>query len=99
MAKSTFPAVLQGIKLELKSPGESPLIAQPPNDKHLGNASMFHYTWGVIVEDSSKNKRWGFDKREYIASDLEHKVAFLSDLPLQLYCMYRLEYCQAQWPS
>lgn len=63
----------QGIQLELKPPGESPLIAQPPHDRSPGNASMLHYTWGILVEEGG-NKVWTFDKREYVAAEYEKQV-------------------------
>ena len=32
------------VKMITEDPPRSPLIAQPPSDRTIGNASMFHYT-------------------------------------------------------
>ena len=32
------------VKMITEDPPRSPLIAQPPSDHTIGNASMFHYT-------------------------------------------------------
>ena len=32
------------VKMITEDPPRSPLISQPPSDRTLGNASMFHYT-------------------------------------------------------
>ena len=39
-------------KLNIKNlpPPSSPLISQPPHDRAIGNASMYHYTWGSIYK-------------------------------------------------
>lgn len=64
----------QGINLELKRPPESPLIAQPPHDRSLGQASMLHYTWAILVHNAQGEKVWSFEKRDYIAADFEKQV-------------------------
>ncbi len=35
-----------------QGPPVTPLISQPPHDRALGNASMYHYTWGSIYKVS-----------------------------------------------
>lgn len=56
---------LQGVKLNLVAPPLNRLITQPPADADLGQAAMFHYTWGSIFQNSSGDKIWEFDKREF----------------------------------
>ena len=56
---------LQGIKVNLAQPPLNPLITQPPADATLGQASMFHYTWGSVFQNSSGDKVWEFDKRVF----------------------------------
>ncbi|KAG2487203.1 hypothetical protein HYH03_014177 [Edaphochlamys debaryana] len=57
-------------KLNIRNepPPQSPLISQPPHDRVIGNASMFHYTWGTLYKHDLKEKEfWIFDKRAYTA--------------------------------
>ena len=65
---------LQGVKLDLVKPPDSPLMAQPPADHTQGNAALMHYTWGTLVEEMDGTKVWIFDKREYTAPEIERKV-------------------------
>ena len=75
-------SLMQGIKLELKRPPDSPLIAQPPADHVQGHAAMLHYTWGTLIE-KDKEKVWIFDKRDYTAPEIERVV---SNSPLSQGC-------------
>jgi len=62
---------IKGIKMKTEDPPTSPLIAQPPADRTIGNAAMFHYTWGAIYNDSTHQVfRW--DKRDY--TDIKHAL-------------------------
>jgi hypothetical protein len=65
---------LAGIKLDLQLPPENLLIVQPPADKHLGTAAMFHYTWGAIFKDANGKELWQFDKRTYTDASIQTKV-------------------------
>ena len=56
---------LQGITVNLAKPPLNPLITQPPADATLGQAAMFHYTWGSVFQNASGDKFWEFDKRVY----------------------------------
>lgn len=56
---------LQGITVDLAKPPLNPLITQPPADANLGEAAMFHYTWGSVFQNSSGDKVWEFDKRVF----------------------------------
>ena len=68
---------LQKLPVELIPPPDSPLMSQPPHDVVQGNAALFHYTWGTLVEDKiTRNKVWIFDKREYTDHDLALQVSF-----------------------
>ena len=64
---------MQGVKFKLELPPACTLIVQPPADTIIGDAAMFHYTWGSIW---SKNgtKIWSFDKRFYTDANLELQV-------------------------
>lgn len=64
---------MQGVKFELKLPPVCKLIVQPPADMVVGDAAMFHYTWGSIWSVNG-TKVWSFDKRFYTDADLELKV-------------------------
>ncbi|KAJ9529887.1 hypothetical protein QJQ45_022308 [Haematococcus lacustris] len=54
------------VKMLTQEPYESVLLVQPPHEDHLGNASMCHYTWGAIYNDSSSTV-WRWEKRDYTA--------------------------------
>ncbi|KXZ54330.1 hypothetical protein GPECTOR_5g413 [Gonium pectorale] len=59
-------------KLNIRNqpPPSSPLISQPPHDRSIGNASMYHYTWGTLYKKRGQEKEkefWIFDKRTYTA--------------------------------
>lgn len=64
-------AALQGVKFDLHLPPASKLISQPPADSHLGEAAMFHYTWGTVWSDETGKEVWKFDKRFYTDANLE----------------------------
>ena len=51
-------------KLNILNQGQpaAPLISQPPHDRVLGNASMYHYTWGTLYKASAvllQELAWG----------------------------------------
>jgi hypothetical protein len=52
------------VKILTEDPPKSPLIAQPPADHSIGNAAMFHYTWGAIYNDSTHTV-WRWEKRDF----------------------------------
>ena len=61
-----------GIKVELKPPGQSLLIAQLPMDKGLGQAHAFHYTQCTIyktADGDNADNVWGYDKRFYVKEE------------------------------
>lgn len=59
-------AAIEGIEHVVQDPGETMMIAQPPADTAMGEASMFHYTWGAEYLDRNKQKVWSWDKRPYV---------------------------------
>jgi hypothetical protein len=65
---------LKRIKPEIVPCPRCTLIAQPPADRALGGAAMFHYTWGTVFKDSFGRKIWEFDKRTYTAEEIQRKV-------------------------
>ena len=65
---------LQDIKVDLAKPPSNKLIAQPPADASLGQAAMFHYTWGTVFQNSSGAKVWEFDKRKYTDASIVTQV-------------------------
>ncbi|KAG2437347.1 hypothetical protein HXX76_006002 [Chlamydomonas incerta] len=67
-------------KLNIKNtpPPFSPLISQPPHDRAIGNASMYHYTWGSIYKRPGVEKEiWMFDKRTYTAYEHQLKLPLI----------------------
>jgi hypothetical protein len=70
---------VQRVVLDLKLPPLSPLMAQPPADHQIGNASLLHYTWGSIFKDTLNNDTqvWAFDKRFYTDKKYALKVCCL----------------------
>lgn len=64
----------QGVKFDLTLPPAQKLITQPPADTVLGDAAMFHYTWGTIWKDAAGQVIWKWDKREYTDAKLELEV-------------------------
>lgn len=71
----SIATALVGLKPDMLPCPECPLIAQPPADKSLGAAAMFHYTWGTQFKDSFGRKIWEFDKRTYTAEEIQRKVS------------------------
>lgn len=67
---------LQDIHLDLAQPPLNRLITQPPADANLGQASMFHYTWGSVFHNSSGDKIWEFDKRAFTDASIVSTVSF-----------------------
>ncbi|GFR47682.1 hypothetical protein Agub_g9430 [Astrephomene gubernaculifera] len=64
-------------KLNIRNQGPpvTPLISQPPHDRALGNASMYHYTWGTLYKRPGVEKEfWIFDKRSYTAYEHQLKL-------------------------
>lgn len=57
----------------LQEPGVTQLLAQPPHDTKVGNASLCHYTWGAIYNDTT-GEVWRWEKRDYTAPQLALKV-------------------------
>lgn len=57
-------------------PPNSMLIIQPPFDTVMGNASIFHYTWGPYYYDTTQNKTliYKWEKREMSSIDVVLKV-------------------------
>jgi len=67
---------------------ESLLISQPPHDQRIGNAAMFHYTWGVIYchqkeynaamregkDPATASGIWRWDKRDFTPAEVALKV-------------------------
>jgi hypothetical protein len=73
-------AALNGVKFDLKLPPSQKLIVQPPADRKIGDAAMFHYTWGTVI--SKDNQRiWEFDKRTYTDANLPLKVPAIRPPP------------------
>lgn len=64
------------ITMEVAEAPASTLIAQPPADKILGNASMLHYTWGIEYYERG-NKIWTWDKRLYTSVEVSLKVPLI----------------------
>jgi hypothetical protein len=57
-------AAQTGLRLDLTPPPSNLLIAQPPLDEDIGDASAYHYSWGVrVVEGGSGKVVWAWDKR------------------------------------
>jgi len=61
----SLAAAMLDIPHETQEPKKTLLIAQPPADDDLGNAALYHYTWGAQFKDSSGKVVWEFDKRPY----------------------------------
>ena len=55
---------------------ETTLISQPPHDLFPYNATMYHYTWGIIVKDKAGIEVWKFDKRFYTGMREEARLYF-----------------------
>lgn len=65
-----------------QGPPVTPLISQPPHDRALGNASMYHYTWGSIYKKPGVEKEvWMFDKRTYVAYEDQLKLPLIPEPP------------------
>uniref|UniRef100_A0A7S0X0W7 Hydroxyproline O-arabinosyltransferase-like domain-containing protein n=1 Tax=Chlamydomonas leiostraca TaxID=1034604 RepID=A0A7S0X0W7_9CHLO len=68
------------IKMLTEEPYISRLIVQPPHEDHLGAASMCHYTWGAIYNDT-KGEVWRWEKRDYTSPENALKVPHLKMPP------------------
>jgi hypothetical protein len=78
----SLACALQGVKLDLQLPPKNKLMVQPPADHTLGSASMMHYTWGSILNDTKTNKEvWRFEKREYTLPEHELRPPRLPEPP------------------
>ena len=52
------------LRLDLAPPPANLLIAQPPLDEDIGEASAYHYSWGVkVVDGATGGVVWAWDKR------------------------------------
>lgn len=74
-------ALVAGVKHEVASSPQSPLMAQPPADDALGEAFILHYTWGPEIYDGDDNKLWMFDKRQYGGGQYQRGPYKLTRLP------------------
>ena len=78
-------AALNGVEFDLTLPPGQKLIVQPPADRKIGDAAMFHYTWGSLIHEadggSALKKVWEFDKRAYTDAALPLKVPMLKPPP------------------
>eukprot|EP00873_Tetraselmis_striata_P027120 jgi/Tetstr1/447384/TSEL_034820.t2 len=75
-------AALQGVKFDLELPPKQKLIVQPPADRVIGEAALFHYTWGTVIKDQvSGRKLWEFDKRTYTDAKLPLQVPTIPKPP------------------
>ncbi|CAD7702597.1 unnamed protein product [Ostreobium quekettii] len=77
----SIACALNDVHLDLRPVPSNPLIVQPPADSTLGEAAMYHYTWGSAFLDGAGNKVYEFDKRQYTAADLQFKVPILATPP------------------
>jgi hypothetical protein len=59
----SIAVAVRKVKLANQAPPKTPLMVQPPHDLELGNASIYHYTWGSTYKDGDK-ELWKWDKRE-----------------------------------
>ena len=87
---------LQEIKVDLAKPPSNKLIAQPPADARIGQAAMFHYTWGTVFQNSSGAKVWEFDKRTYTDASIVTQVCIGVNVQLQ---WSRITACVLEWGS
>lgn len=78
---------LQGVKVDLALPPSSLLISQPPADPSLGQAAMFHYTWGTVFNNATGGKVWEFDKRVFTDASIVSQVRVLLLLPVLLHTL------------
>lgn len=75
-------AALQGVKFNLELPPRQKLIVQPPADREIGAAAMFHYTWGTVIKDKATDRKlWEFDKRTYTDAKLPLQVPLIPSPP------------------
>uniref|UniRef100_A0A061QV19 Hydroxyproline O-arabinosyltransferase-like domain-containing protein n=1 Tax=Tetraselmis sp. GSL018 TaxID=582737 RepID=A0A061QV19_9CHLO len=77
-------AALNNVKFDLHLPPKQKLIVQPPADREIGDAAMFHYTWGTVINDvqgGDKVKLWEFDKRTYTDAVHALKVPLIPEPP------------------
>ncbi|GMH39670.1 hypothetical protein BSKO_07568 [Bryopsis sp. KO-2023] len=77
----SIAAALQNVPFDLPVPGENQLIVQPPEDKRIGNAAMYHYTWGLFFLEKNGTKVFTFEKRFYIKQEDVYKVPHMSIPP------------------
>lgn len=70
----SISAALQKVKIDIRRVPENPLIVQPPADHELGNAAMYHYTWGATFLTLNDTKVFEFDKRVYVDQKDVHEV-------------------------
>lgn len=70
------------INMVTEEPTVSRLMVQPPADHRLGEASICHYTWGAIYNDT-KGEVWRWEKRDYTAPEHALKVPHLKMPPAE----------------
>lgn len=71
--------VLGNVSMVTENPPHSRLIAQPPHDLTIGDAAIFHYTWGALYSERATPKKEFFrwEKRDYTAKEHALKVPHL----------------------
>lgn len=65
---------LQNIHMSLPAVPESPFIVEPPADEMLGDAAMYHYTFGSVFLDNNQSIIFDFDKRAFVDAKHMYKV-------------------------
>ncbi|GLC55430.1 hypothetical protein PLESTB_000986400 [Pleodorina starrii] len=71
---------LHNVTLVTETPPHSRLIAQPPHDLIIGDAAMFHYTWGTLYYENKK-EIFKWEKRDYTSREQALKVPMLTMPP------------------
>ena len=76
-------AAKAGLRLDLTAPPTNQLVAAPPLDDDIGDASSYHYTWGVqVVEGGTGKVVWAWDKRAAAAAGGGGKAGAPPTIPL-----------------
>mmetsp|Transcript_39561 Transcript_39561/g.126221 ORF Transcript_39561/g.126221 Transcript_39561/m.126221 type:complete len:597 (+) Transcript_39561:2730-4520(+) len=77
----SLAAAVEGIPHDVQQRGKTVLITQPPADEENGNASLYHYTWGLQLKYSRRDKNgqagkvfWEWDKRKYMSAEQSFRV-------------------------
>ena len=75
-------AAVVGLNVLQQDRGSTFLIAQPPADDAIDDATMYHYTWGTELRDAGSNKVvWEWDKRKYTGASDSFKLPELAMPP------------------